>query len=207
MSEEPVVVKIGGSIARSTDVLERVLTIVTCSPKGIAVVPGGGVFADAVRQAQATFGFDDAAAHRMAILGMHQTGLMFAALVPGLDTSENVAEIADKVLAGEKLIWLPLKDCEGDTALPASWDTTSDAIAARLAERLGRLKVVFVKSGSMGGPSSVHALAAQGIIDPIAARIIENAGLDFEVIAADEQTRLCEVLGVSMQVDVPSAPC
>ncbi|SDP42917.1 Uncharacterized kinase [Filomicrobium insigne] len=207
MSQEPIVVKIGGSLARSADVLERVLAIVARSPRGVAVVPGGGVFADAVRQAQTMFGFDDLVAHQMAILGMHQTGLMFAALAPALDTSENLAEIADKVPSGEKLVWLPLNDCENDAALPATWDTTSDAIAARLAERLGRLKVIFLKSRSGGELSSVHALAEERIIDPIAARIIENAGLDFEVIAADEETRLCEILGVSMQVDVPPAPC
>ena len=32
------------------------------------VVPGGGPFADAVRASQAEIGFDDAAAHEMAML-------------------------------------------------------------------------------------------------------------------------------------------
>src|SRR5262249_34381680 len=38
----------------------------------VVVVPGGGPFADAVRTAQARMGFDDRAAHRMALLAMDQ---------------------------------------------------------------------------------------------------------------------------------------
>lgn len=207
MSTGPIVVKIGGSLARTTGPLQRILSLLGSARRGIVVVPGGGEFADAVRGAQLRFGFDDGAAHRMAILGMHQMGLMLAALAPELRACEDLEEIAEGLEAGENLVWLPLRECVGDAVLPQSWDVTSDAIAARLAERLGRLKVVFVKSRSGGQDRTAAALAAEGLIDAVAARIIETAELPFEAVAANEEVRLREIFGVSMQVDVPPGSC
>lgn len=207
MSTGPIVVKIGGSLARSSGPLQRILSLLGSATCGIAIVPGGGEFADVVRAAQLRFGFDDETAHRMAILGMHQMGLMLTALAPGLRACEDLHEIEAGLEAGETLVWLPLKECDGDAALPQSWDVTSDAIAARLGERLGRIKVVFLKSRPGGDDRTAKALAAEGLIDSVAARIIENAELPFEAIAADDEARLCEIIGVSMQVDVPPRPC
>jgi len=207
VSTGPIVVKIGGSLARSSGPLQRILFLLRSARRGIVVVPGGGEFADAVRSAQVRFGFDDGAAHRMAILGMHQMGLMLASMVPGLRVCEDLRDIAAGLKAGECLVWLPLKECEGDAVLPQSWEVTSDAIAARLAERLGRIKVVFVKSRSGGDDRTAAALAAEGLIDTVAARIIESAELPFEALAADEEARLREIFGVSMQVDVPPRSC
>lgn len=207
MSTGPIVVKIGGSLARTSGPLQRVLSLLGSARRGIVVVPGGGEFADSVRGAQLRFGFDDGAAHRMAIVGMHQMGLMLASLVPGLRVCEDLQDIAAGLEAGKKLVWLPLRECDDDAALPQSWDVTSDAIAARLAERLGRLRVVFVKSRAGGEDRSAAALAAEGLIDAVAARIIETAELPFEAVAADEEGRLREIFGVSMQVDVPPGSC
>lgn len=171
------------------------------------MVPGGGPFADAVRVAQRQFGFDDDTAHRMAILGMHQMGLMFSALAPGLRTCEDLKDIEAGLQTGKTLVWLPLKECDSDACLPRSWEATSDAIAARLAHRLGGLRLVFVKSRPHRGDGSPGALAAEGLIDAVAARIIEDSGLPFETIPADAEARICEVLWVSMQVDAQGMPC
>lgn len=207
MSDGPIVLKIGGSLVKSGGLLERVLSLAGQARRGVAIVPGGGPFADAVRLAQKQIGFDDEAAHQMAILGMHQMGLLLTALGPGLRACEDLEEIEAGLRGGETLVWLPLKECEGDAELPRSWETTSDAIAARLAQRLGGLKVVFVKSRATGSAGGADALAAEGLIDAVAARIIKDAGLAFETIAADEEARLCKILGMSMQVDVPPTTC
>jgi len=207
VSSEAIVVKIGGSLARPGSALARVVELMRAAGRPLAIVPGGGAFADAVRAAQADVGFSDEAAHRMAILAMHQTGLMLTALAPEWRAYEDVSDIAAGLARGETAVWLPLKECEGDERLPASWETTSDAIAARLAERLGGLKVVFVKSRTAGREASAEALAADGLIDPVAARIIREAGLPFAAMAADEEARLREILAVSLQVDAPPGPC
>ena len=72
---KPLVVKIGGSLVE-TGRLREILAIVARAQRPTVIVPGGGPFADAVRNAQAEFGFSDEAAHRMAILAMHQTALL-----------------------------------------------------------------------------------------------------------------------------------
>ena len=50
----------------------------------IAIVPGGGPFADGVRTAQASIGYDDRAAHAMALMAMAQFGCALRSLNPAL---------------------------------------------------------------------------------------------------------------------------
>ncbi len=71
------VVKLGGSLAASAH-LPRLLQELARLPD-LVIAPGGGPFADAVRRAQTERGFDDAAAHDMALLAMAQFGRMLAA--------------------------------------------------------------------------------------------------------------------------------
>ncbi len=71
------VVKLGGSLADSAQ-LPRLLRELARLPD-LVIAPGGGPFADAVRRAQKERGFDDAAAHDMALLAMAQFGRMLAA--------------------------------------------------------------------------------------------------------------------------------
>ena len=78
----PIVVKLGGSLAESGR-LPSILDIMGRARIPVVIVPGGGAFAVAVRHAQAAFHFPDAVAHQMALLAMHQTGLMLKALHPG----------------------------------------------------------------------------------------------------------------------------
>src|SRR4051812_7801139 len=72
-----IVLKLGGSLASSGG-LTACLAALGRLRGEIVVVPGGGVFADAVRAAQPRFGFSDRAAHRMAILAMEQYAVMLA---------------------------------------------------------------------------------------------------------------------------------
>ena len=78
-SSRPTVVKLGGSLSESGRIAS-ILKIVGRARLACVIVPGGGAFADAVRAAQAEHGFSQAAAHRMAVLAMHQTGMMLCAM-------------------------------------------------------------------------------------------------------------------------------
>ena len=131
----PIVVKLGGSLAESRR-LARILQIVAASRVPVVVVPGGGAFADAVRRAQADFGLPDAAAHRMALLAMHQTGLMLAALNGRLEPVETLPAMRAALTRSAIPVWLPYKMASRDPRIPADWSATSDGLAARLAERL-----------------------------------------------------------------------
>ncbi len=136
----PIVVKLGGSLAESGR-LRSILDIMGRARMPVVIVPGGGAFADAVRHAQAAFHFPDAVAHQMALLAMHQTGLMLKALHPRLATFETLAELRRALARDQIPVWLPLKLVQRDARITANWSTTSDGLAARLAERGGDTKL------------------------------------------------------------------
>ncbi len=192
------IVKLGGSLAESMR-LTQILEIVAQARTPVVVVPGGGAFADAVRRAQADFGFSDASAHRMALLAMHQSGLMMAALQPRLRPVETLAGLK-RTVAGKRIpVWLPLKLVERDGRVPADWSATSDGLAARLAERLGRAPVVLVKSCRIPKGNSVTALAREGVVDPTFAAIVDRARLPWHVLGAGDEDELATLLKVAVR--------
>ena len=71
------IVKLGGSHATGPH-LKDWLAAIAAEAGSIAIVPGGGPFADAVRAAQASIGYDDRAAHAMALMAMAQFGRALA---------------------------------------------------------------------------------------------------------------------------------
>ena len=75
----------------------------------------------------------DAAAHRMAILAMHQTGLMLIAMQPRLIGVETRAQMRAALQAGRIPVWLPLRMCDRDNSIPQDWSITSDGLAAQIA--------------------------------------------------------------------------
>jgi aspartokinase-like uncharacterized kinase len=130
------VVKVGGGIG--DDALPGVCTALAGRPS-VLVVPGGGRFADAVRDADRRFGLKDETTHRMAILGMEQFGHLLADLIPGAELCTDLDDIA-----GRPGVLLPAGLPLGD--LPASWDVTSDSIAAWVARRTGAERLILVKA-------------------------------------------------------------
>ena len=97
------VVKLGGSLHDSPALRDRLAELATLPGPRRIVVPGGGPFADLVRSLQRKFGYDDLAAHRMAILAMQQFGLALHALEPRLSLAETEPELR----AARAAIWLP----------------------------------------------------------------------------------------------------
>jgi aspartokinase-like uncharacterized kinase len=158
------VVKLGGSLHDAPSLLRAWLCLLATAPgPSRIVVPGGGPFADAVRRLQPRLGFDDLAAHRMAILAMQQYGLHLAAIEPRLALAETKAALR----AAAAAIWLPWRLAGREPAIPASWEVTADSLAAWLAERLGAEALVLVKSAPVPAESPrPEDLAATGLVDP-----------------------------------------
>ncbi|RUU72932.1 hypothetical protein EOD00_40425, partial [Mesorhizobium sp. M7A.T.Ca.TU.009.01.3.1] len=67
------IVKLGGSTAHAAE-MKSWIAALAGSRLPIVIVPGGGLFADHVRETQTRMDFSDAAAHAMAILAMEQFG-------------------------------------------------------------------------------------------------------------------------------------
>ena len=112
----------------------------------IIIVPGGGEFADKVRETQALCKFDDQNAHRMALLAMSQYGYLLAGMNPRLHIVEDIDALPSNLSKKLPLLWLPTTLIQDDSEIPASWDFTSDSIALWLAIKLAAHRLILVKS-------------------------------------------------------------
>jgi aspartokinase-like uncharacterized kinase len=161
------VVKLGGSLASDPALLRRWLRLLGAGGAGrVVTVPGGGPFADRVRELQAALGFPDTTAHRMAILAMEQFGILLADLAPGLMTADSDKGIREALAGGAVPVWLPAAMTLGNPEIPESWDVTSDSLAAWLARRLDAERLVLVKSCAVPeGEAAPDELRRLGIVD------------------------------------------
>ncbi|WP_295558450.1 uridylate kinase [uncultured Hyphomicrobium sp.] len=191
----PVVLKLGGSLAESGR-LRVLLALVARARRPVVVVPGGGAFADAVRETQAALGFSDETAHDMALLAMHQMADAMIALEPRLLGAETLEGFARAWRRNRIPVWLPASLCAGDRRIPRDWSITSDGLAARLAERLGDAELVLVKSRRVRRTAPASTLARQGIVDPVFPVIVERAGLAWRVLGRGDDATLSQLLDV-----------
>src|SRR6201999_873925 len=153
------VVKLGGSHAGSAHLDAWLDALAACGGRAV-IVPGGGPFADAVRAAQGSMGFDDAAAHHMALLAMEQFGLALASKRPGLGVVASRDDIGTALRVGKVPVWGPTAMALAAKEIPASWDVASDSLAAWLAGRIGATRLLLVKHGAPSAPVPAAELAA-----------------------------------------------
>jgi aspartokinase-like uncharacterized kinase len=172
------VVKLGGSHAFSAHLTDWLRALSDCAGK-IVVVPGGGPFADTVRAAQAVMRFDDAAAHRMALLAMEQYGHALACLAGDWTVAASAAAIGRAVRDGRVPVWLPTAMALADRGLPCSWDLTSDSLAAWLAGRIGARRLLLIKHRAPKSDCvAAEDLAADGLIDPLFVDALRASGAE-----------------------------
>jgi aspartokinase-like uncharacterized kinase len=198
-----VIVKLGGSQAFSQH-LAAWLDALAHAAGRVVVVPGGGPFADAVRAAQQTIGFDDRAAHRMALLAMEQFGCALAGLRPSLRLAQSAAAIRATLRAGAVPVWAPTRMVLAAKDVPWSWDVTSDSLAAWLAGALGAKLLLLVKSVAVPpAPVGAADLVARGIVDPCFARFLEASGAQAYLAGASEHARFAAALRSGTMPGVP----
>lgn len=183
----PVVLKVGGSLME-TGRLAVTLKCIASARRPLVVVSGGGNFADKIRELQTVMQFDDAAAHRLAMIAMHQMADIFVAIEPRLCVVESLDEIRAALKADGKPVWVPLPVMENDRSVPQDWSTTSDTIAARLAELLGWPDLGLIKSVDEVSAHTAEALAVAGVVDPAFPAVVERARLNWKIFGpSDEQ--------------------
>jgi len=188
------VLKLGGSLARTPQLTAWLRTLAEL-PRPPVLVPGGGPFADAVRAAQGQWGFDDAAAHAMAILGMEQMGHMLCALQPGLTPVRGLRQMYEAAAAGTVPVWLPGSVLESAADVETSWDLTSDSLALWLAARLNADGVVLVKSAPLDGADGpLPQLQQAGIVDPALGRYLARLCCPLWLLQRDRHRELPDLL-------------
>jgi aspartokinase-like uncharacterized kinase len=140
------VVKAGGSLAENPAALKALCAELPRIARrySILVVPGGGRFADAVREYDAKFALPPAVSHRLAILAMDQYGLLLAQITPNSSTFSVLDEAQRFSETGKVPIFLPSSLMFEDDPFEPSWDVTSDSIAAYIAGKLRARKLVLV---------------------------------------------------------------
>ncbi|MBS0267997.1 MAG: uridylate kinase [Proteobacteria bacterium] len=188
----PLVIKVGGSLSK-TGRLGGVLKMLGGAQIPIVIVPGGGPFADAVRSLQREMSFDDAVAHRLAMLAMEQMAEWMAAQHRGLKVAQTTDEISDCIMDGQIPVWAPLHMMGDDEAIQASWSITSDSLAARLAELLDA-RLILLKSVDTVGHPSAEELARQGVIDALFPEIVARAGVSWSIFGPADDAALAAIL-------------
>jgi aspartokinase-like uncharacterized kinase len=178
-----IIVKLGGSLSQS-DVLIKCLNSVEKNYQGrsVVIVPGGGAFADQVRMAQQRLQFDDKTAHRIAILAMQQMALLIKGLKDDFSIARSITDIRKQLHRQKIVIWSPDIVELDKAAIQASWDITSDSLAAWLAKVISARELVLVKSAIIDASLSLQQLAEQDIVDKGFCDSVRQATFKIQVI-------------------------
>ena len=175
------VVKLGGSLLEAGKLFDCLKYIVSQN-KQTVVVCGGGVFANTVRNTQKQCGFDDIAAHEMAILAMQQTALLCENLQPEFVRFSRTQAFQNKQFS----IWSPDVTELNNAKIKPSWEITSDSLAAWLTNQLKADELIIVKSCKVDSTLSVAKLAEQLIIDGEFSNFVEQARFGLKVTSTTE---------------------
>ena len=140
------VLKIGGSLSRSPalpDLCQEISRL--GAHHHLLVVPGGGEFADLVRDFYADLQLSETAAHRMAILAMDQYGHLLGDLIPDAELVIDLKAVLRVATSGRVPILLPSSLMNQLDPLPHSWQVTSDSIAAWVAGKMEASYLILIK--------------------------------------------------------------
>ncbi len=120
---------------------------------------------------------------------------LFFTMEPRMAPADSIDGFARVLATGQIPVWLPWRMCQDDKDIPADWTITSDGLAARLAERLGGLNLVLLKSVTAAPGSSAQDLAEEGVVDLAFPGIVERARLSWQVLGPDDDAVLARLIG------------
>lgn len=153
-----IILKLGGSLIHHSngEILRRIGKIIAqySAIHSLLIVPGGGPFADLVRQYGTQLELSEQTCHFMALSAMDEYAYILREFIPGSSLTD-LSNISIKsstpaihpnltgpqiLLCSQFLKQIPTKE------LPHSWNVTSDSIAAYLAKQLDYSLLVLLKS-------------------------------------------------------------
>jgi aspartokinase-like uncharacterized kinase len=198
-----VVVKLGGSVlTKGRELVQFLSDYAKKNELSLVIVPGGGPFAEAVRNFSDQAAISDDAAHWMAVLAMHQYGLFLADSEPEIPVVERIAEIQH---ADHICIVLPYKILKADDSLPHTWAVTADTIAAFITHKLG--EKTFIKVTDVDGisdetgsliqeiqPNELIKKDHSGCIDVELPRFLLQHGMRCVIVNGNYPERIIDVI-------------
>ena len=144
-----IVLKLGGYLAKDRKILECLCSEIEnlSNDFSILVVPGGGVFADLVRDYDEKFKLSPEVSHKMAVLAMDQVGFMISRFFKNYVFIDDLDDLNKFKNPNKVKIFIPsgflfeLPESE----LEHSWDVTSDSISAYVADKINAGKLILLK--------------------------------------------------------------
>lgn len=197
------VLKIGGSLSRGPG-LTALCSQISRLAKAhhLLVVPGGGDFAEQVREADRRFQLDDTAAHCMALLAMDQYGYLLNQLIGGSYLTADLESACSSAEVEEVAVLLPSALVMHEDPLPHSWDVTSDTIAAWICRRAACSRLVLLKDvdGLLNPEGLIREMTVTqlaehaGGVDAHLSNFLKSSSLDVWVINGLHPERLSELM-------------
>jgi len=141
------VIKVGGGILLEADAIAKLGPLIArCAARvPLLVIPGGGPFAETVREVDQRLQLPPDAAHWMAILAMDQFAEVLGAFIPEAEIVEELGEIEEALAQRRVPVLAPYRWLHAADELPHSWDVTSDSLAAYLTGLVGAERLLLVK--------------------------------------------------------------
>ncbi len=179
------IVKVGGSLFCRSDLAMRLQAFLEQVAEPALLVPGGGELVDVLRRWHRRHGWNEATAHWAAVRALDVNAWLLHRMLPGSrllpvpqefpswyrQAALRPAQKNQSVCAPWP--WLSSGDWGRPLPeLPATWDVTSDAIAAWIAGKLGARKLVLLKSAPP--PPTLQQATERGYVDPWLARVVSQ---------------------------------
>jgi aspartokinase-like uncharacterized kinase len=95
---------------------------------------------------------------------------------------KNVSSIHQACLVHSNIIWAPAINQLSYAAIEASWDVSSDSLAAWLARQLKAQELILVKSADISLANNIYDLQERGVLDNAFADFVKNADYKITVI-------------------------
>ena len=177
-----IVVKLGGSVLADVEHFASSIDLIAAAARHrrLLVVPGGGPFADAVREWDTRLRLTDDAAHWMAVLAMDQYAHVVIDRLHHGVLVFDASDAADALDGGRVPVLAPSRWLRDADPLPHSWAVTSDSIAAWIAGQVGARRLILIKPAG----SDDRERLAQSVVDAHFAQTIPD-GVRVDIVAAD----------------------
>jgi aspartokinase-like uncharacterized kinase len=195
------VVKVGGSLYDYSKLASRLTQFLDALGSAqIAIFPGGGAFADVIRQLDVGHGLGEEKSHWLAVQSLSLAARFLAQLLePRAKVVTSLSECQAVWAVGQIGVIDPEPFARDDIrhadALPQTWEVTSDSMALQLARRWKAKRVILLKS--VEAPPGWPTRLENGLVDPWFEKLLaENAGqVAVSVVNLREQVSLARASG------------
>src|SRR5262249_34843133 len=130
--------------------------------------------------------------HQLALHALDLTARLLAALLPRLTVVDSLESLQVCWDAGDVPVLAPRRFLDQDDhspdALPHTWDSTSDSIAARVARRIEASALILLKSAPLPPGTDRERAAALALVDAVFPKAAHGLGRIAYVCLRDAST-------------------